>query len=107
MLLQAALFLAIVWGSVLLLATVVGLAYVVWRWRLLMADLKQAELEAKVAADEPVEVPTDEAMHRLLTIARNQDHILRDAWATEKIEDGWTQEEIETFLEHRPEIELN
>jgi uncharacterized membrane protein len=46
-------------------------------------------------------------VHDFIVQARNQDRMLRDSWAAEKREEGWSDEDMETFLANRPEIELN
>ena len=107
MILQALLVLAVIWGMVLLGFTVCAGAYMIWRWRLELLDLKRGQYEAQGATEPPTELTTEAAMHQLMGIAKNQDSILTSAWAQEKHEDGWSDEEIDEFLQHRPEIELN
>ena len=103
-LVQVLLVLVIAWGVVLLGVVTGAAAYAGWRWRMDFVDLKRGLTGPHTR---PVEVTNEAAMAQLMGMARNQDVILTTAWAQEKHEEGWTDEEIETFLEHRPEIELN
>lgn len=66
------------------------------------------EVEPPTLPDEPPAAEDmEQAVERLIAVARNQDNILRDAWADEKRAEGWSDQDIEEFLEHRPEIELS
>ena len=103
MMLQVLMGLAIIWGMVLLLFTLFAGAFLLGEWRLKIADRKRASTEAQIRP----EGTTKEALGDLFSIAKNQDHYLTAAWAQEKADEDWTEEEMQEFLDNRPPIELN
>lgn len=111
-----------VWVAVVLVLAVVALAMVG-----LMAVAsyfiyqlgREKQLEARREFNAPVPPPeldddeelTDEEKAArtlaLLDHAKDQGRMSKDEWRAEKLEEGWSPEDIEEFLANRPLLELN
>lgn len=60
--------------------------------------------------DDEDELTDEERAARTLAVmdyAKDQGKMAKDEWRAEKLEEGWSAEDIEEFLKNRPLLELN
>ena len=94
--------LALVLVTVLVL-TCLGIYYV---WGLNRVQKMEQAIEDLAVEPKPERMDEGEVT-AMLDRARGNDDRLKQAWAAEKMAENWTEEDIDEFLDHRPEIELN
>lgn len=81
----------------------------------LLIEMARTQRAARLAQyDQPTEaerpeLPEEREARLLKLIEEGQNHAgrIKEEWVTEKRSDGWTDEEINSFLEDRPLLDLN
>ena len=79
---------------------------------------REKRLEAQATWNAPLPTPHDDLsdldedtkaarIDSILDFAKDQGRMAKDEWAAQKLEEGWTEDDIQTFLDNRPLLELN
>lgn len=94
-------------GSVMLLMVAYFFYELAQEKRLEAATQHQPFVPPPDLPDDVKKTMTDADVLAGINAAKGMDQAQKSEWMVEKLEDGWTQEDVDKFLAERPILELN